>query len=215
MSQYCANSSSAAWWLGDQKCRAGTEGGLQCGCSQSGYTTLLYLVCRFFNCSQIFSRCNYDQEMAGFFPTSRKCMMFLLFLAYFALHVLVVLLLVYGALHIIKQRNSGQLQPGKQETPAAATDEEIEEELSPASAASASSPQFWDRTLGGYNMRLVVSGLVIIWLCLVCAYFVFYVVFYKTQYGVGHYSALTNVLLSLPMYAFLGLVAYVFIATFK
>ena len=49
VSQYCANSSSAAWWLGDQKCRAGTEGGLQCGCSQSGYTTLLYLVCRFFN----------------------------------------------------------------------------------------------------------------------------------------------------------------------
>ena len=138
--------------------------------------------------------------MAGYFSTSRKCMMFLLFLAYFALHVLAVLLLVHGALHIIKQRNSGQLQPGTQETQA---------------AASASSPVFWDRTLGGYNMRIVVSGLVIIWLCLVCAYFVFYVVFYKTQYGVGHYSAPTNMLLSLPMYAFLGLVAYVFIATFK
>ena len=153
--------------------------------------------------------------MAGYFSTSRKCIMFLLFLAYFTLHVLAVLLLVHGALHIIKQRNSGQLQPGKQETQAAATDEEVEEESSPAPAASASSPVFWDRTLGGYNMRIVVSGLVIIWLCLVCGYFVFYVVFYKTQYGVGHYSALTNVLLSLPMYAFLGLVAYVFIATFK
>ena len=131
-------------------------------------------------------------------------MMFLLFLAYFALHVLAVLLLVHGALHIIKRRNSGQLQPGTQETLAAAHDEEVEEESSPAPAASASSPVFWDRTLGGYNMRIVVSGLVIIWLCLVCAYFVFYVVFYKTQYGVGHYSAPTNMLLSLPMYARAG-----------
>jgi len=70
-SQYCANSTSETWWLGDRKpCRYGSEGGFQCACSQTG--------------------CNFDDKTAGFIPMEDR-FKFILICAFMAIMAFLVL----------------------------------------------------------------------------------------------------------------------------